>query len=763
MLSLEQPATTVGDLTVFADHADPTVFYYAAPDPAIARSDGQPMFDLFTYAVELEHSPLAGTAIPDELGAGFLTLGVECALPEGRRSSALQALAMRLDRDPATLSLSPIPYLRGTVSVIALDAASGSIAGPPVTPGRPRFVESMIGGGAPSLLGDLRSIVSLGLSQDGATFLEGLYADGAAPVGIVYDLAFLGLRPSVQAHVHANVSQIYTELGGKAAVGTPYIRAEIEGTLSKLVQTGAVTIELTSQAVGEEATRSKELALSLFKDRIIQELYRPTPRLPALAVPSLPGAQQASLVTLSLRAKEESELRVVDYDFSERSPEERTHAPQGFLATLLSPEELAARTHHVDLTSSFFELLEVLVTGPTQEEMEALSLTAVTVDLSYGSPSDGLPVQTASLVFRPGGARDLTWAVPRKGRPTLAYTADITYEFARAGSIDAAALTHSTGPRTETGRTLSVRPYDDLLVLDVEVDLGRLGSGVREVDVTLDYADVPSGFTAHHQMRLTTEPGTPAEQRHWQVRTRPGSERRYTATAVLSFDDATVLNLPPVTTDEPLLRVDAPFRGSRSLLIQPNITSEDVSSVTVEVAYDDESAGYHRRFSRTLVPTPPADGAAPVPVALRWVPVTLTWPVLAADRQEIRYRVTTAAGGVIDASAWETTTDPSILVGDTGRRMRAVEVRLVGPPLAEAGLDAVQVRVTVVGAPDDAASSVFFDASTQPAQSLTLAAPPGAPPGFRWQATSFRADGTQRQSAWTDSNGPLIAVSTRVV
>ena len=46
-------------------------------------------------------------------------------------------------------------------------------------------------------------------------------------------------------------------------------------------------------------------------------------------------------------------------------------------------------------------------------------------------------------------------------------------------------------------------------------------------------------------------------------------------------------------------------------------------------------------------------------------------------KQEIRFRVTTAAGGVVDAGQWQTTTDPSILVGD-GVEAREVPAALAG-------------------------------------------------------------------------------------
>jgi hypothetical protein len=749
MLSLEVPPRTAAGLLVFADHLDPGHFYYAAPDPRIAMTAGRPMFDVFSYAVELEHSPLSGTKIPDELGAGFLTMGVECSVPPAKLQQARTELANQLGRAADTVTLGPIPYVSGSVSVIALDAASGAAAAAatnaPVVPGRPTFVQQIVGAGTPSLLGDLRSIFSLSLSQEGVAFLQGLYTQGAAPVGVVYDLKFLGLRPSVHAEIHADVSRIYSEFGGKASVGyLQYFRAEVEKTISKLQQDGAVTIKITTEAVGEEGQKAAELALSLFKDKIIQELFRPTaaPQIPNLG--NIPGlnamsSQPQSIVALSLRAKTEEELRTIDFDFSMRAPAERTHAPQGFVTALLTPEQMRDRIHHVDLGSPFFELLEVLVSGPSEEEFAALRLRSVTAELRYGTD----PPQ--SLVFRPGSSGDKTWAVKRLGRPSLAYTVDLTYEFSRDGSVDGDGLTYRTGPRERTGRTFSIRPYDDVTVIDVEVERGRLPESVADVDVTLDYAG--TDFTAHHRLRLPRATVLPLAQRQWQVRTRDAGAQTYTAAATLTFDDGAVLELPAVTSGERLLRVDAPFAATRNLLVQPTVTATDVSAISLEVVYED--GDYRRTFAHTF--TPP------------WQPLTLSWPIMDGTRQKLRYRVTTAAGGIVTPTDWETTDEPSIVVGDVGRRRRSVDIRLIGPPMADAGLDAVNVRVGIAGSADADAVSVFFDPSTPTAQSVSLPAPPGAPPGFRYQTTGFHADGTQRQSAWLDGPTPLLVVSTRSV
>ena len=124
MLSFEVPAFEIAGITVFRDHAAPSQFYYAAPHPTVARSGGRAMFDLMAYSVELKHSVLSGTAIPDELGAGFLTLGSECVLSAAQLSTLRGELASRAGLPQDQVSLAGIPYHKGSVRVIALDRMS---------------------------------------------------------------------------------------------------------------------------------------------------------------------------------------------------------------------------------------------------------------------------------------------------------------------------------------------------------------------------------------------------------------------------------------------------------------------------------------------------------------------------------------------------------------------------------------------------------------------------------------------------------------
>lgn len=777
MLSFEVPAFEIAGITVFRDHAAASQFYYAAPHPTVARSGGRAMFDLMAYSVELKHSVLSGTAIPDELGAGFLTLGSECVLSAAQLSTLRGELASRAGLPQDQVSVAGIPYHKGSVRVIALDRmsvpadSSADPASATPTRGRPTFVEQILGSGQPALLGDLRSIFSLSLSQEGVAFLRGLYEDRAAPVGVVYDLKFYGLRPAVEAIVHANLSRVFEHFGGSLGGGYAWAKAEIKAGIDHLVETGDIQIELTSQAVGDEAQKSKELALSLFRDRIVQEMFRPitqaAPTPPSGLLGALGGSGTAgasSGVNLTLEMKRSYEDKRVSYSFRERAPEERTHAPQSFLKVMLSPAEMAQHIHQISLDDPFFELLDVLVTGPSREEMQALGLRQIAVKLRYGEPGASPPPDTAELIFRPDSTGDKTFAVKRRGRQSLTYHAAISYDFTPLSGTDGDAFRYDLPERALTGRSLLINPYADFGVLNVEVEAGRLPPGTQEVDVHLTYPPRsqtapggPDAFHADQHFRLTpadaAAPGLSVPLR-WQVRTHDPELQPYGAQCTFAFQDGGTYTAPQSVEQGTLLRVDSPFTAQRQLLIKPVLASDQITQITVELDYHDQvgldGAGEYRR-TRVVELLPP------------FASVTQGWPILNPDRQTVRYRVTVHESGLLTEGDWEETDEPSLIVGSAAHRVGRVDVRLIGPPLSEAGLDAVQVKVQLLpaaGPPTEDPQSVLLQgADTQATVNLNLA--PGQTLHYRYQTTAFKRDGTTGESAWKDMTASPLILSTR--
>lgn len=764
MLSLEPPFYEINKILVYRDHAEATQFYYVAPQPRIARTSGRLMFDLMTYSVELKQSVLAGTTIPDELGAGFLTMGTECVLTETQHANLITELASLTGIAGEKIALYPVPYHKGTVRVLALDqyAVPGEPASSPASPepikGRPKFVEQILGSGTPDLLGGLRAIFSLSLSQDGVSFMQGLYKDHAAPVGVVYELKFYGLRPAVQCKITADLSRIYKHFGGGLSGQYGWAKAEVSAGLDFLNEQSAIHIEMTSQAVGEEAQKSKDLAMSLFKEQIVQQMFRPTT--PPNSVASGAGAigsalskgASTSAVTLTLSFQRTEELKTVEYDYNERSPEERTHSPQTFLPVMLSLDELQQHIHEIDLHNDFFELLNVLVTGPTKEDFDALNLRQVEVALTYGTPSDGVPPESQSVLFRGDSTGDKTFAVKRRGRKSLSYSSSLTYEFAHTEAIDSDRFHYEIPVRDHTGRSLLINPYEDFGVLSVEVEPGNLHPDIREVDILLAYEEPTGKFSAQEHFRILAQDATDrAKPRLWKVRTQNAISTQYTATYTFTFQDGSVYKAPALPQTDHLLRVDSPFHQERHLLIRPNVISPQVDQITVEIEYTDTPNQYARRFLLEL--------AAP------FTSQELKWPLLDVAQQKLRYRVTVHEPGFVSENEWEETEDPSLIVGAIGSRVATVQIRLVGATLPDAGMDALAINLQLVSEVPETVlpiQSVLFD-GTQTMQEVKLVVPPGTALKYRYQTIAFKTSGVQVESDWKNATTVLLVLQTQTL
>lgn len=259
-------------------------------------------------------------------------------------------------------------------------------------------------------------------------------------------------------------------------------------------------------------------------------------------------------------------------------------------------------------------------------------------------------------------------------------------------------------------------------------------------------------FTANQNFRLNLGGGGTRTPLRWQVRTRDRDVAPYTAAYTFVFDDDSTYETAPLEFTEPLLRVDSPFGHQRQLLIKPNVVSQNISQITVEVEYEDAPAKYKRRFFVNL--SPPFETKE------------ISWPILDPNRQTIRFRATTHEPGFISEGEWEETDSTSIVVGAVGSRVAAVSVRLIGGSLTEAGLDALMVKLQLADgtAPEEAeTTSLFFEPNAPTAQEARLTLPPGFNLKYRFQTTAFKQTGEVVESVWKEATNRLLVISTRAL
>lgn len=291
MLLLDTDQQMIEGVQVFADHADPNQFWFCNMQPRLVEATpGRKAFSLIRYRTE------------DRTSGGFLSF--ECDLSVDR--GVLERIKSSLRRFcPGRPKLSPIPFTEGTVQCVVLDlqGSGGTDAAPNTGTGDAppvRVVERILGSTKPSLLGDNNAVFGVTLSEDGAAIVEGAIRDGNMPIGIIYDLTFSGMLRALGVKITAELERVHTHFSTSAEGQVAMLRADIDAGFEKLVQDGAIKIEITDADTsdGSKSDERVKWALDFFKDNLLQDWFKPTLTPGTLAGTSASSASLDSVRTL---------------------------------------------------------------------------------------------------------------------------------------------------------------------------------------------------------------------------------------------------------------------------------------------------------------------------------------------------------------------------------------------------------------------------------------------------------------------------------
>lgn len=301
MLDLESRMEILG-VTIYRDLDNLEQFLYAADNPHIVIENGSPLFDLFTYN--------KGGETADTITGGFLNMAVTTDLGSirGRVENELKG------RFGDNITLSPIPYTKGSVRVIALgETSTGESTGDVndsllATPG-PRFIEKILGAGQPSLSGDNRAIFSFSLSEDGAAFFLNILSGDvdARPIGVVYELEYVGLLPAYDLEITINFRQSYDYLRTRFTLGTLFFRADVDNIVEELERQEAIKIREVARTLElstPEAMAARQQRIDkLVKDLATGALFQPslTPGQPKVQGDTITAADPTSAASSGTR------------------------------------------------------------------------------------------------------------------------------------------------------------------------------------------------------------------------------------------------------------------------------------------------------------------------------------------------------------------------------------------------------------------------------------------------------------------------------
>ncbi len=528
MLYLNPPYLMIQGVAVFGDHADPLQWYYlpAAPKvttvPDSATGKPVPSISLLLFTGD------AGSG-------GFF----ECDVNLGVSQDTLDAVAAEVQAK-AQLSdvprLAPIDAIDGGVKMMILghesppppdpsavgpgrvsaSSVDGSAPGSPL--GEPAFVLKIDAPSKPSLFGDEQATFSVELDQDGAALMkQALLGQGIVPVGIVYSLDFIALRPAYTVKLNIDWNRVQTQLDQDFHAGVLFLSTDIDKAVDKLVESRIIDLQVDAFVPdGPDAgsvITDKDKAVAEVRDMITNTFFTasidPTHKEPdgwdkaeglidhlsALAVTGgMAAVASFSYQQVDLTRIDQKTLNVV---MSERTAVRRTIWPQGHLSAILSlvaasGTNMDSFIKEVNLADDFFKQRSVIVKpiGITP----TAGILSVDVNLTYGA-------DTRTVEIDPTAPKSATvdWAsqLDANGRMTTPVHTNCLLSFADQPGLTRP-KTVTTPDKVVTNGVLDVFPPDDVPYTLVQVPIRATDNFPwdrwSEVDIELRYSDPTNGI-----------------------------------------------------------------------------------------------------------------------------------------------------------------------------------------------------------------------------------------------------------------------------
>ncbi len=679
MLDLSKPLGQIEGLTLFRDHEQANLVFYL-PDEIGLRFLTADQPDLSLQIFFPDQAVVGGEGSLDRAVGSILSLGATCQVSSARLENARGAIKDLLGREDARLSLPP--WEDGTVDLLLLDAQTGETMATAIKDDK--MVRGVVGSRKPSLSdAQLSALFHARLDRRGTALVSAAIAGQVGSLaGILYDLKFAALRPTVDLRMSANLDRVAEFFSAGVGVQVYYVSADIRATFGKMKENGVIKVDLVSQATDPESERMVNEAVNDFYEVLMRELFKPSvsPSETLGAMGSMVGASsmQTSIVKFSFSYTRVQHERVIEIDYRKRSATRRTHNPQAHLkelATLVKPDRLVQR---VPLSAAWREFTTEIA-APSAFEDPPLRQVRVVLwrgrdevlgpvlarDGGLRQPAQAAALADIALSKADAAPRHLSWVTDPQEAPFYRWQARLTY--APQDNVDSPPEIWSE-PHVSSSADLDLFP--EILAPRKRVTL-KLGADndeeLKSVDADLIARD-PAGKEIARK-RITVDPARPDAT--WAVRR--GEQQQVVMEGALTYRYAggrTVVKPAQRLLDAEIF-ANNPF--IRIVTLSPLVAGApaDLVEVMFIVRYANDPAGYRHEVVRRL--RPPDFKADDVKMWVLNSRDTVQWEATA-----VRASGQTIAVGHGDSSGGVT----MLLIANT----RRIRVEWIGPTPADLGL-----------------------------------------------------------------------------
>lgn len=615
MLYLNPPYFMIDGVTLMPDHEDPLQFYFMPMSPHLSMMTEGNLKVPKIQVIKFTGKPTPSSAI---VSGGLLDF--DCNL--GIEHERLEAIADQLRGEAGlndTPRLAPVPLINGTVRMMLFGKESPKEESG--LPGRraeedlpgPEFVQKIVHSASPSLYGDNQAAFSVRLGQEGVTILDQAIRDEMLPIGVVYSLEYVGLRPAYKVHVEADWDRVQTHLEETESVNVPLIASSsIEKVVDELIEkqfikiTGDMLIG-DSEDSGAAAGRY-DSAMAQVRELVFENFFKPSlepiERQTGDSIDDFGRVMRtiaAHGITSVWERKEVDITRIdrkkLNIDMSERTSVIREIYPQGHLPGIIRAIESQALNltrfiSEVSLEDPFFQRRTVRVIP--RADFATDQIESINVRLDYNGSVKNVPLDPDS------GEQSVEWASSIVGGRMLA-PVTVAYKvlfspaaLGRPRAIESVLIpiegdVVEIAPREGAGYELR---WISFTVIDFPWDI------YPTVEVQCRYDDEENGIRISNIYGLTKEQVGGA----WPVFALDPTKRTVGYRLILHGADGRDWDSGDLESDDDQIRISDPFGNRRvvEIVAPAAMFAAQVDRVFVDVRYDDDINNVHKRESFEL-------------------------------------------------------------------------------------------------------------------------------------------------------------------
>ena len=616
MLYLNPPFLVIEGVSVFPDHEDPLQFYYLPMNPRLTQLPDSQTGNKVPQIQVIEYRGTAGMG-------GFLNFDCNIGVDPDKLEDVGQQIKQKLRlRDKARLG--PVPLIDGRVRIMLFGASTadsglatggGTAGGSGSAPGSlvstvvttspttgtqagPKFVTKIDQAAKPSLYGDNQAAFSVALDQSGVTVLKKAMQGELSPIGIVYSLDYLALRPAYNVSVNVDWDRVQKHLDEHFSTNSLFFSADIEKAVDKLIESRAIQINVDT-FVPEDGEDSgvmgrRDKAVEDIREMITSSFFTPsldpvkeTKDASDTALKIIRGIATAGIDSKSaLFGYKKTDYTRIDkkslnHNMRERTTVRRSIYPQGHLSGLFQTlrdggVDLSRFVISVDLDDPYFERRRAKVISRANFEED--SIGSLDIRLNYdGTPKNVIldPATPTATVEWP------STLVNGKMKRELTASYKVTFK----GVDNTERPISLVSPEQTSGLdNLEINPRELYGIVQVPiVALSFPFDRYPQVEVHTRYADPANNIRMNETFVLTKE--KPEQQ--WKIFVRDPKLTRFEYKVILRAANNRDIEKPWVAADEEQVFVRDPFPNKLRVDVVPNIPWAQVQDIFVDLSYED--------------------------------------------------------------------------------------------------------------------------------------------------------------------------------